>query len=64
MPYYIGDLKGDPNLENYPNAEELAGVSYMNNLPGKLMRAFGHVSLDILSPRTDNPEPSKRPSCL
>ena len=32
VPYYIGDLKGDPNLENYPHRYEVCGVGGVDDI--------------------------------
>ena len=35
MPYYIGDLKRDPNLDNYPHLAKTIKVRERNQVPCK-----------------------------
>ena len=48
VPYYIGDIKGDPNFENYPCAQGVFG-SMVNRLPCHKSRFKGIETSETLS---------------
>ena len=47
MPYYIGDPKRDPNLENYPNGNAGYLVSSLPSFRTLLAGSFGFVTKKV-----------------